>query len=211
MINLFVADDHTMFREMLKDSLSHEPDVIIKGEANNGEEALRKLLAADYDVILLDIAMPGLNGLEVLSKLRAAKPQSKVLMLSMYSEDQYALRAFRAGASGYLTKNEATKELISAIHKIAQGEKYVNSQVAAKLLFQMTGVEDKTGHEKLSNREYEVMLMIASGKSIKQIARELKLSVSTVSTLKKRMLTKMNMKDASEITHDVLQEGLLTQ
>jgi two-component system invasion response regulator UvrY len=209
MINLFVADDHTMFREMLKDSLSHEPDIAIQNEANNGEEALRKLLESDYDIVILDIAMPRLNGLEVLNKLIEAKPESKVLILSMYSEEQYALRAFRAGAFGYITKNEATRELISAIHKIAQGEKYINSQVAAKLLFQITGSEERSLHKKLSKREYEVMLMIASGKSIKQIAQELNLSVSTISTLKKRMLLKMKMKDASEIIHYVLQEGLL--
>ncbi|MEJ2051143.1 MAG: response regulator transcription factor [Calditrichota bacterium] len=210
MIRLFIADDHNMFREMLKDSLSHEPDIVIKGEANNGEEALRKLFESDYDVVILDIAMPRLNGLEVLSKLIEAKPESKVLILSMYSEEQYAIRAFEAGASGYITKNEATKELVSAIHKIARGEKYIKSEAATKLVFQMTHSEDKDSLKKLSKREYEIMLLIASGKSVKQIAQKLKLSVSTVSTLKKRVLIKMDMKDASEITEYVIKEGLLS-
>lgn len=210
MIRLFIADDHNMFREMLKDSLSHEPDIVIKGEANNGEEALRKLFESDYDVVILDIAMPRLNGLEVLSNLIEAKPESKVLILSMYSEEQYAIRAFEAGASGYITKNEATKELVSAIHKIARGEKYIKSEAATKLVFQMTHSEDKDSLKKLSKREYEIMLLIASGKSVKQIAQKLKLSVSTVSTLKKRVLIKMDMKDASEITEYVIKEGLLS-
>jgi two-component system, NarL family, invasion response regulator UvrY len=210
MIRLFIADDHNMFREMLKDSLSHEPDIVIKGEANNGEEALRKLFESDYDVVILDIAMPRLNGLEVLSKLIEAKPESKVLILSMYSEEQYAIRAFESGASGYITKNEATKELVSAIHKIARGEKYIKSEAATKLVFQMTHSEDKDSLKKLSKREYEIMLLIASGKSVKQIAQKLKLSVSTVSTLKKRVLIKMDMKDASEITEYVIKEGLLS-
>jgi two-component system invasion response regulator UvrY len=210
MIRLFIADDHNMFREMLKDSLSHEPDIVIKGEANNGEEALRKLFESDYDVVILDIAMPRLNGLEVLSNLIEAKPESKVLILSMYSEEQYAIRAFESGASGYITKNEATKELVSAIHKIARGEKYIKSEAATKLVFQMTHSEDKDSLKKLSKREYEIMLLIASGKSVKQIAQKLKLSVSTVSTLKKRVLIKMDMKDASEITEYVIKEGLLS-
>ena len=160
MIKLFVADDHTMFREVLRESISQEPGFRIMGEARTGDEALEKILNSDYDVILLDIAMPGMNGLKVLKEALKVKPDQKILILSMYSEDQYAVRALRAGAYGYITKSEATKELLVAIHKVSSGKKYINTDAAEKLLFQMTRSPQGESHLDLSEREYQVMKLI---------------------------------------------------
>lgn len=209
MINLFIADDHTMFREMLKDAISQDPEIVIKDEAQNGDEALEKLLKADFDVAVLDIAMPGLNGLNVLKEVVKVKPDQKILILSMYSEDQYAVRAFRAGAFGYITKSEATKELLNAIHKVASGSKYINSQVAEQLLFKITQEPEVETHLELSEREYQVMQMIALGYTVKEIASGLNLSVSSISTLRTRMLKKMKMSNNAEVTQYVLKNNLL--
>ena len=209
MINLFIADDHTMFREMLKDAISQDPEIVIKDEAQNGDEALEKLLKADFDVAVLDIAMPGLNGLDVLKEVVKIKPDQKILILSMYSEDQYAVRAFRAGAFGYITKSEATKELLNAIHKVASGSKYINSQVAEQLLFKITQEPEVETHLELSEREYQVMQMIALGYTVKEIAKGLNLSVSSISTLRTRMLKKMKMSSNVEVTQYVLKNDLL--
>ena len=209
MITLFVADDHTMFREMLKDAISQDPEITIKGEAKTGDEALEKLLKTEFDVALLDIAMPGINGLKVLKEVVKEKPDQKILMLSMYSEDQYAVRALRAGAYGYITKSEATKELLAAIHKVASGSKYINSNAAEKLLFQMTQSPRSESHLDLSEREYQVMKMIALGYTVKQIAEGLNLSVSTISTLRTRMLKKMQMQSNAEVTRYVMENDLL--
>jgi len=209
MINLFIADDHTMFREMLKDAISQDPEIVIRDEAKNGDEALEKLLKADFDVAILDIAMPGMTGLDVLKELVKMKPDQKVLMLSMYSEDQYAVRAFRAGAFGYITKSEATKELLNAIHKVASGSKYINNQAAEQLLFKMTQQPLDATHLQLSAREYQVMKNIALGYTVKEIANGLDLSVSSISTLRTRMLKKMKMKNNAEVTQYVLDNNLL--
>ncbi|UCF64819.1 MAG: response regulator transcription factor [bacterium] len=209
MINLFIADDHTMFREMLKEAISQDPELVIQDEANDGEEALQKLLKMDFDVAILDIAMPGMTGLDVLKEVIKIKPDQKVLMLSMYSEDQYAVRAFRAGAFGYITKSEATKELLNAIHKVASGGKYINSQVAEQLLFKMTQEPEAETHLELSEREYQVMQMIALGYTVKEIASGLNLSVSSISTLRTRMLKKMKMSNNVEVTQYVLKNNLL--
>ncbi|MCK5453883.1 MAG: response regulator transcription factor [Calditrichia bacterium] len=209
MINLFIADDHTMFREMLKDAILQDPEIVIKDEAQNGDEALEKLLKADFDVAVLDIAMPGLNGLDVLKEVVKIKPDQKILILSMYSEDQYAVKAFRAGAFGYITKSEATKELLNAIHKVASGSKYINSQVAEQLLFKITQEPEVETHLELSAREYQVMKMIALGYTVKEIASGLNLSVSSISTLRTRMLKKMKMSNNAEVTQYVLKNNLL--
>jgi DNA-binding NarL/FixJ family response regulator len=209
MINLFIADDHTMFREMLRDAISQDPEIVIKDEAKDGDEALKKLLRTDYDVAVLDIAMPGMNGLNVLKEVVKAKPAQKVLMLSMYSEEQYALRAFRAGAYGYITKSEATKELLNAIHKVASGSKYINNQAAEQLLFKMTQQPEGVTHLELSEREYQVMKNIALGYTVKEIASGLNLSVSSISTLRTRMLKKMKMSNNAEVTQYVLENNLL--
>jgi len=209
MIKLFVADDHTMFREMLREAISQVPEFRIIGEAKTGNEALEKILNMELDVILLDIAMPGMNGLKVLKEALKVKPDLKILILSMYSEDQYAVQALRAGAYGYITKSEATKELLVAIQKVANGKKYINTDVAEKLLFQMTQSPPGESHLDLSEREYQVMKLIALGYTVKQIAEGLELSVSSVSTLRSRMLKKMNMKSNAEVTQYVLNNNLL--
>ena len=209
MIKLFVADDHTMFREMLREAISQEPGFRIMGEARTGDEALEKILNSDYDVILLDIAMPGMNGLKVLKEALKVKPDQKILILSMYSEDQYAVRALRAGAYGYITKSEATKELLVAIQKVSSGKKYINTDAAEKLLFQMTRSPQGESHLDLSEREYQVMKLIALGYTVKQIAEGLELSVSSVSTLRSRLLKKMNMKSNADVTQYVLENDLI--
>ncbi|MBI5641386.1 MAG: response regulator transcription factor [Nitrospirae bacterium] len=193
MIRILIADDHTIVREGLKQILAETPDMIATGEASNGQEALDKATKDDFDVLLLDISMPGRSGLDILKQLRTEKPRLAVLILSMYSEEQYAIRALRAGASGYMTKESAPDELIEAIRKVALGRKYVSPSLAEKLAFNLEAGSDRLPHESLSDREYQVMCMIASGKTVKEIADELALSIKTISTYRSRIVEKMCM------------------
>lgn len=209
MIKILVADDHTIVREGLKQIVGDVGDMVVADEAGNGQEALQKIREGDYDVILLDISMPGRSGLEVLKDIRAEKPKLPVLILSMHSEEQYAIRALRAGASGYLTKASAPDELIGAIRKVSRGRKYVTASLAEKLALELDVDADKPPHEMLSDREYQVMLMLASGKSVKEIADELCLSVKTISTYRSRILEKMNMKKNAELTLYAIQNHLV--
>lgn len=209
MIKILVADDHTIVREGLKQIVGDVGDMVVADEAGNGQEALQKIREGDYDVILLDISMPGRSGLEVLKDIRAEKPKLPVLILSMHSEEQYAVRALRAGASGYLTKASAPDELIGAIRKVSRGRKYVTASLAEKLALELDADADKPPHEMLSDREYQVMLMLASGKSVKEIADELCLSVKTISTYRSRILEKMNMKKNAELTLYAIQNHLV--
>ena len=204
-----LVDDHIMFRDLLKQALSEEKDIEIRDEASNGEEALAKIYKNNYDVILLDLSMPHVNGLAVLNELKETRPDSRVLVLSMYSEDQYAIRAFKYGASGYIRKNETIEELKSAIRKVASGGKYINAPAAEQLLFQMKDDSTQLPHHKLAAREYQVLCLIGSGKTVKEIAKQLNLSVSTISTLRSRILKKMEKKNNAELTKYVLNEGLL--
>jgi DNA-binding NarL/FixJ family response regulator len=209
MIKILVADDHTIVREGLKQIVGDVGDMVVADEAGNGQEALQKIREGDYDVILLDISMPGRSGLEVLKDIRTEKPKLPVLILSMHSEEQYAVRALRAGASGYLTKASAPDELIGAIRKVSRGRKYVTASLAEKLALELDADADKPPHEMLSDREYQVMLMLASGKSVKEIADELCLSVKTISTYRSRILEKMNMKKNAELTLYAIQNHLV--
>ena len=161
MIRIFIADDHAVVREGLKHILSEMPDVLVAGEAGNGQEVLEKVGRKDYDLILLDIAMPGRDGLEILKDLKLQKPKLPVLILSMFPEEQYALRALKSGASGYLTKDSIPDELIKAVRKILKGGKYISSSFSEKLLFSLDHDAEKPLHETLSDREYQVMRMIA--------------------------------------------------
>lgn len=206
---ILIADDHPILREGLKRILSGSGEKFQIDEAENGQEALDKVWANDYDVILLDISMPGTSGLDVLKQIKKQKPRLPVLILSMYPEDQYAMRILRAGASGYLTKNSASEELITAIRKVLQGRKYVTPTLAEKLVYELEADEKKQPHERLSDREYQVMHMIASGKTIKAIADELTLSVKTISTFRTRILTKMTMKNNAELTYYAIKQGLV--
>jgi DNA-binding NarL/FixJ family response regulator len=200
MIRILVADDHAVVRQGVKQILADEKDMAVLDEAENGSETLKKVLQNDYDVILLDISMPGRSGLEVLEDIKGLRPKVAVLILSMHPEEQYAVRALRTGASGYLTKASAPHELIGAIRKAASGRKYVTSSIAEKLAEELEIDAQGLPHERLSNREHQVMLMLAGGKTVSDIAEELCLSVKTISTYRARIMTKMGMKKNAELT-----------
>ncbi len=200
MIRILVADDHAVVRQGVKQILADVKDMAVVGEAQTGAETLEKVLKHDYDVVLLDISMPGRSGLEVLEDIKSRRPKTAVLILSMHPEEQYALRALRSGASAYLTKASAPQELIGAIRKVAGGGKYVTLSLAEKLADQLEFDGQRPPHERLSNREYQVMLMLAEGKTVSDAAAELCLSVKTISTYRARVLAKMGMKKNAELT-----------
>lgn len=208
-IRILIADDHPIVREGYKKILTSQPDMDVTGEAGNGQEVLDLIQKKDFELILLDISMPGRSGLEILKELRSRKPHLPVMILSIYPEEQYAVRAFRDGASGYLTKASTPKELIAAIRKVSQGGRYVTEALAEKLTYFLHGDADKVPHEKLSDREYQVMLLIASGKTVTQIADELCLSVKTISTYRRHILEKMQFTTNAEITMYAIQNKLL--
>lgn len=209
MIKIFIADDHAIVRKGLKQIISETPDMIVSEEADNGLEALDKISENNYDVILLDISMPGKNGLEILRLVKRKKPKLPVLMLSVHPEEQYAIRSLRAGASGYLTKESAPDELIAAIRKISKGGKFVNASLAEKLISELEIYVERPSHETLSDREYQVMCMSATGKTLKVIAQELSLSIQTVSTYRTRILEKMNMNSIAEVIRYAVKHGLV--
>jgi len=203
MISVLVADDHPLFRKGVKQILAETPDIIVAEEASNGREVLVKLGQAQYDVILLDISMPGESGVEVLKRIKSIKPDQIVLMLSMHPEKQYALRSFRSGASGYLSKDSAPDQLVAAIRKVAGGRRYVSSELGEELAMRLGRDYGAPRHEMLSDREYQILMMIASGKTLKEIADELSLSIRTISTYRARVLEKMNMRTNVELSHYV--------
>lgn len=209
MIKILVADDHTIVREGLKQILADNADMVVAGEAADGQEVLEHVRKEDWDLILLDISMPGRGGIDTLKQLKVEKPKLPVLVLSMYPEDQYAIRALKAGASGYLTKVSAPEELIEAIKKVSQGGRYISKSLAESLAFHVGANSDKPLHETLSDREYQVMVMIASGKTVSEIAKELSLSVKTISTNRARTLKKMGMKNNAELTFYAIKHGLV--
>jgi two-component system, NarL family, invasion response regulator UvrY len=209
MIKILIADDHAIVREGLKQIVADTSDMVVAGEAMDGQQVLEQVRKEDWDLILLDISMPGRGGIDTLKELKIEKPKLPVLVLSMYPEEQYAVRALKAGASGYLTKESAPEELIEAIRKVSRGGKYISPSLAESLAFHVGGDVERALHETLSNREYQVMLMIASGKTVKEIADELSLSVKTISTNRVRALRKMGMKNNSEITYYAIKHGLV--
>lgn len=209
MIKVLIADDHTLVREGLKRILVVTSDIVVTGEAGKGQDILDMVGKKNYDVILLDISMPGRSGVDILKQLRAMKPDINVLMLSMHPEDQYAVRSLKAGAAGYLTKDSAPDELISAIRTVSSGRKYVSSSLAETLASYFGTENGRPLHENLSDREYEVMCMIASGMTNKEIAAELSLSAKTISTYRTRILDKMNMKSSAELTRYAVQNQLI--
>jgi two-component system, NarL family, invasion response regulator UvrY len=208
-IKILIADDHPIVRAGFKQVISDMPDMLVADEAGNGQEVLNLIGKKDYDLVLLDISMPGRSGLEILKDLKSEKPKLPVLILSIYPEEQYAIRALRAGASGYMTKASAPNELILAIRKISEGGKYISASLAEKLAYYLDGDAAKPPHETLSDREYQVMLMIASGKTVTEIANELCLSVKTISTYRTHILEKMKMKNNAEITLYAVQNKLV--
>ncbi|HUV53303.1 MAG TPA: response regulator transcription factor [Dehalococcoidia bacterium] len=209
MIKVLIADDHAIVREGLKQIVADVPDIDVAGEAKDGHEALDMISKNNYDVVLLDISMPGISGLDVLKQLRSQKPQLRVLILSIYPEEQYAVRTLKAGASGYLTKESAPDELVAAIRKVSQGGNYVSHSLGEKLATNLRLDANKQPHEALSDREFQVMRMIASGKKGKEIAEELLLSVKTVSTYRRRVLDKLGVKHNSALIRYAMQNHLL--
>jgi two-component system, NarL family, invasion response regulator UvrY len=209
MIKLLVADDHAVVRRGIEQIIAETSDIVVADEAKNGQEALEKARKNDYDLVLMDISMPGRDGLEILKELKSEKPKLAVLILSMYPEEQYAVRALRSGAAGYLTKESASEELISAIRKVSSGGKYVSASLAENLAHKLEEYSEKPLHERLSDREYRIMCMIASGKTQTQVADELSLSIKTISTYRTRLLAKMHMKSNAEITRYAIENKLV--
>jgi len=208
-IRILIADDHAIVRKGLVQILADSPDVIVVDEASDGKEALDKVVGGGFDLVLLDISMPGRGGLDVLKELRSRNPRLPILILSMHPEEHYAVRALRCGASGYLTKGSASEDLLQAIHKVLSGGRYISSSLAEKLADALDNNADKAPHETLSNREYQVMSMIGAGKTVTEIAAEMSLSVKTISTFRVRILHKMRMKNNSELTHYALSNKLV--
>jgi DNA-binding NarL/FixJ family response regulator len=209
MIKVCVVDDHVVVREGLKRIISENPGMAVTAEAGDGNEALKVIQDQPFDVVLLDITMPNKNGMDVLKELRARSPRLPVLVLSMHAEEHYAVRVLRAGAAGYLTKESAPEKLVQAIRRVVGGGKYVSPAVAERLVYQLDAQASKPAHESLSDREYQVMCMIGSGKTVTEIAAELDLSVKTVSTYRVRILEKLNMKNNAEVTRYAIREGLV--
>ena len=209
MIKICVVDDHAVVREGLKRIIAENPGMAVTAEAGDGHEALKVIQTEPCDVVLLDLTMPNRNGLDVLKQLHSESPRLPVLVLSMHSEDQYAVRVLRAGAAGYLTKESAPAKLVQAIRKVVRGGKYVSPTLAEKLVYDLDSKSSKAPHEVLSDREYQVLCMIASGKTVTMIAEELALSVKTISTYRVRILEKLNMKNNAELTRYAIKEGLV--
>lgn len=209
MIKILIADDHAIVRRGLKQILTETPDMVVAGEAHNGQELLEKMRSDQWDVIVLDISMPGRGGLDILKQLKSERPKLPVLMLTIHPEDQYAVRVLRAGASGYLTKESAPDHLVEAIRKVARGGKYISPHLAERLAFNLESISERPLHEALSDREFQVLRLIASGKTVKEIGEELSLSVKTISTYRTRILEKMKMKNNAEMTHYAIQQKLV--
>jgi len=210
MFKVLVADDHPVVREGLKQIVARADDMVVVAEASDGPEVLQKNRRTHPDVVLLDISMPGRNGLEVLKQLKAKSPRMPILVLSQHPEEEYAIRALRAGASGYLTKESASGELITALRKVVHGGKYVSPSLAEQLASEVNHPSEKPLHETLSDREYEVLCLIGAGKTVSEIAVDLSLSVKTVSTYRTRILEKMNMAKTVELVRYVIQHQLLS-
>lgn len=209
MIRVLIADDHAILRRGLAHIISETEDMQVCGEAESGAQAVRFAREYPVDVVLLDITMPDRNGLDTLKQLKKEKPKLAVLMLSMHPEETYALRAIKAGASGYLNKASAPALLVTAIRQVAGGRRYISPAVAEELAGTIADGADRPPHATLSNREYETMRLIASGKTLTQIAAEMSLSVKTVSVYRARLLQKMQIKNNSELIHYALKNQLV--
>ena len=209
MIRALIADDHAVVRQGLKQILGDTPEMLVAGEATNGQEVLDKVRAEPWDVVVLDISMPDRSGLDILKQLRSERPKLPVLVLSMYAEDQYAVRVLKAGGSGYLTKDSMPDELVKALRKVVSGGTYVSPFLAEKLASEIGTDSSRLPHETLSDREFQVLRLIATGKSVTEIAAQLCLSVKTVSTYRARTLEKMNLGTNAEVIHYALRNHLI--
>ncbi|MDY6934801.1 MAG: response regulator transcription factor [Spirochaetota bacterium] len=209
MLKIIIADDHAIVRSGLKEIFSEQLFNAVTDEARDGQELLEKIRKNMYDIVLLDISMPGRNGLEILKQLKIEKPNIPVLVLSMYPEKHYAVRILKAGASGYLTKSASPEKMIEAIIKVSEGGKYISPTLAEELADNLIQDNNIPLHESLSDREYQVFCKLVMGKSVSDIAKELYLSVKTISTYRSRILEKMNMKNTIELTRYALKNNLV--
>ena len=209
MIRIVVCDDHAIVREGLKGILAAQADFQVVAEASDGHEALKRVRELEFDVLLLDMSMPGKSGVELIKQVKAEKPKLRILVLTMHEEHQYAVRAIRAGASGYLTKEGASAQLVTALRRVASGGAYISAEVAEQLALGAMPDANAAPHEKLSDREFQVFRMIAEGKSVSEIADRLNLSVKTVSTHKANVLSKMGMTTQGELIRYALENGLV--
>ena len=209
MIKIFIADDHAIVRQGLKQIVSDQPDMTVAGEAENGAEVMRFVRDEKCDLIILDITLPDKSGLDLLPEIKNLRPEIKILILSMHTEEQFAIRALKSGASGYLTKMSAPTELIKAIRRINAGGKYINQAIAEQLAFFYGDESDAPVHERLSDREFQVMRMIGEGRTLREIADTLHISEKTVSTYRTRILEKMNMTRNAELIRYAVQNKLV--
>ncbi|MCU0452446.1 MAG: response regulator transcription factor [Bacteroidetes bacterium] len=210
MIKVLIADDHPVVRRGLKNILKEASDIEVAGEAGDGLEVLEKVRGEEFDVLILDLTMPKLDGLETIGRLKSEQPDLGILVLSMNPEEVFGMRALRLGASGYLSKDSAPEQLITAIRRIAAGKVYVSEGLAESLALNVSKGSPKMPHETLSDREYQIMLMLARGRSLKEIAAELSLSVKTVSTHRTHILEKLNMENNAQIVTYALHNKLLS-
>ncbi len=210
MIRVLVVDDHAIVRKGITQIIRETPDIVVTDEAETGQEALKKIFANDYDLVLLDISLPGVDGLEIMKQLKNLRPNLAVLMLSMYPAEQYALQALRLGAAGYLTKEAAPDELVAAIRRVSAGGKFISAELAESLAAQIDRDNpNRLPHELLSSREYQIMAMLAAGKKQTQIAQELALSIKTVGTYRTRILKKMRLKSTAELTRYAIENKII--
>jgi two-component system invasion response regulator UvrY len=208
-MRILIADDHAVVRRGLKQILSEERDISVVGEAKNGHEALEMSRRLEWDVAVVDYAMPGRGGVELLKEIKRHHPKRPVLVLSMYPEEWHAVQVLRAGGSGYLSKETATEELMTAIRKVAKGGRYVSAALAEKLASGLTPDRARAPHEALSDREYRVLWLLASGKPISQIAKEMFLSPSTISTYRTRILRKLGLANNAQLVQYAVQHQLI--
>lgn len=208
-MRVLIADDHAVFRRGLKETIGEVFPKVTFGEAKTAQETVSLVRQQDWEIVILDISMPGLSGLDILDDVRRLRPKLPVLFLSMHPEEQYARRALKSGAAGYLTKDSIPEELKDAVRRILAGGRYVSATLAEKLAFDLRGGADTPVHELLSSREFQVLRMIASGKTVKQIADEISLSVKTVSTYRARILEKAGMKTTAELIRYAIQAQLV--
>ena len=207
-IKVIIADDHPLFRRGLKNAFSETPDIEVVDEAESGDDLLKKIPGSNLNVILMDLAMPGKTGLDLLKQLRDEQPKLPVLVLTVYPEEHYAVRYFKAGASGFITKESSTDQIYAAVRKVANGGKFASPEITEKLAFDF-GKSDRPLHENLSDREHQVFMMLAEGESPTDIGKILSLSVKTISTHRSRILDKMQMKKNAELIHYAISHRLL--
>ncbi|MDP3841157.1 MAG: response regulator transcription factor [Oxalobacteraceae bacterium] len=210
MVRLVIADDHTIMREGLKRILSGAENIEVVGEAVNGFEVLAKVREGGFDLLLLDLSMPGRSGIELIRQIKSEAPKLPILVLTMHEEEQYAVRTIRAGARGYLTKESAGTQLLSAIARVASGRPYISAEVAEQLALEIMEPHDSLPHERLSNRELEVFKLLVHGKSVTEIADSLHLSVKTISTHKTRVQQKMHMHSLAELVQYAVAQNMIS-